>query len=75
MFFTFISVSNEAYFRDTSGTVSSIKGIRINVCDVGWRPPQTILARKMLADAVTLAQCERTNSVKIDGKTMVFGKI
>lgn len=57
-----------AYFHDTTGASNSIKGIRINVCDVAWRPPQTILARKMLTESVTSAQCEKTKHIKIDGK-------
>ena len=31
----------------------SIKGLRLNICDVDWRPPQTLLARKMLNESVS----------------------
>lgn len=46
---------------------TSVKGIRLNICDVNWRPPQTMLARKMLTDTVTATQCERTSSIRVDG--------
>lgn len=66
-----------AYFRDTTGASHSIKGIRINVCDVDWRPPQTMLARKMLTEAVTTVQCERTKQIRIDGliKIILFNSL
>ncbi|XP_021712886.1 trafficking protein particle complex subunit 8-like [Aedes aegypti] len=51
----FLKLSSDAHFRDTAGTSVSIKGLRINVCDVNWRPPQTILAKKMLNESVTSA--------------------
>lgn len=57
-----------AYFRDASGAVNSVKGIRLNVCDVGWRPPQTKVARKILIETVTGIQSEKTKSKQIDGK-------
>lgn len=63
---TILSIA--AYFRDVSGASSSVKGIRLNVCDVGWRPPQTLLARKLLTETVTASQCEKTKYLKIDGK-------
>lgn len=31
----------------------STRGIRLDFCDVDWRPPQTLLARKMLSEAVS----------------------
>lgn len=46
-----------------------MKGLRLNICDINWRPPQTILARKMLNDSVTTAQCEKTKVVHIDENT------
>lgn len=56
-----------AYIRDANGATTSVKGIRLNICDVNWRPPQTILARKMLTDTVTATQSERSKSVQING--------
>lgn len=61
-----------AYFRDASGGVSSVKGIRLNVCDVGWRPPQTLLARKLLTETVVASQCEKTKFIRIDGKHSIL---
>lgn len=61
-----------AYFRDASGGITSVKGTRLNVCDVGWRPPQTLLARKLLMETVTGSQCERTRYIKIDGNQLRF---
>lgn len=52
-----------AQFRDVSDTSVSIKGLRLNFCDVDWRPPQTVLARKMLNEAVTNAHNDETKSV------------
>lgn len=52
--------------------MSSVKGIRLNVCDVGWRPPQTLLARKLLTETVIASQCEKTKFLRIDGKPGVF---
>lgn len=49
-----------AHFRDASGTSVSIRGLRLNFCDVDWRPPQTVLARKMLNESVTNAHNEKT---------------
>lgn len=57
-----------AYIRDGNQVPTSVKGIRLNICDVNWRPPQTMLARKMLTDTVTATQCERTTTIRIDGK-------
>lgn len=56
-----------AYIRDGNQVPTSVRGIRLNICDVNWRPPQTMLARKMLTDTVTGTQCERTTSIRIDG--------
>lgn len=56
-----------ANFRDPNGGASSIKGIRLNVCDVGWRPPQTVLAKKMLTDAVSSFNCDKTKLISING--------
>lgn len=59
-----------AYLRDVTGSVNSIKGIRLNICDVGWRPPQPMLARKILTETVTSSQTETTKSMKINGNKM-----
>lgn len=56
-----------AYIRDGNQVPTSVKGVRLNICDVNWRPPQTMLARKMLTDTVTTTQCERTASIRVDG--------
>lgn len=57
-----------AYIRDAAGISTSVKGIRLNFCDVNWRPPQTLVARKMLTDTVTSAQSTKTKPIQIDGK-------
>lgn len=64
-FFHFLIIL--ANFRDPSGGQSSIKGIRLNVCDVGWRPPQTVLAKKMLTEAVASFNCDKTKHIHING--------
>ncbi|XP_055625698.1 trafficking protein particle complex subunit 8 [Toxorhynchites rutilus septentrionalis] len=62
----FLRLSSDAHFRDTAGTSVSIKGLRINVCDINWRPPQTILAKKMLNDSVNSAVGEKLKTIKLD---------
>lgn len=54
-----------AHFRDVSGTSVSVRGLRLNFCDVDWRPPQTVLARKMLNESVTNAHNEKTKVITI----------
>lgn len=61
-----------AYIRDATGVSTSVKGIRLNFCDVNWRPPQTLVARKMLTDTVTAAQSTKTKSIQIDGKIHIY---
>lgn len=65
MFFHFLIIL--ANFRDPNGGASSVKGIRLNVCDVGWRPPQTVLAKKMLTEAVASLNCDKTKHIHING--------
>ncbi|XP_035788395.1 trafficking protein particle complex subunit 8-like [Anopheles albimanus] len=70
----FLRLSSDAHFRDVAGTSVSIKGLRINVIDVNWRPPQAILAKKMLSEAVTSASGaggEKTKAIKLDDGTFV----
>ncbi|KAL1402335.1 hypothetical protein pipiens_006143 [Culex pipiens pipiens] len=67
----FLRLSSDAHFRDTAGTSVSIKGLRINVCDVNWRPPQTILAKKMLNESVTSAVGEKVKGVKLEDGSFV----
>lgn len=65
----FSKITSEAVFRDAQGVGISLKGIRLNISDVDWRPPQTMLARKMLNDAVSGIQCENTKIIHLaDGK-------
>ncbi|XP_036342212.1 trafficking protein particle complex subunit 8-like [Rhagoletis pomonella] len=61
----FSKLLNDAHFRDVSETSVSIKGLRLNFCDIDWRPPQMVLARKMLNEAVTNAHNEKTKYVTI----------
>jgi len=61
----FAKLQNDAHFRDVSGTVVSVRGLRLNFCDVEWRPPQTILARKMLNESVNNAHNDRTKCVDL----------
>ncbi|XP_030383896.1 trafficking protein particle complex subunit 8 isoform X2 [Scaptodrosophila lebanonensis] len=63
----FARLPSDAHFRDVSGTSVSIRGLRLNFCDVDWRPPQTVLARKMLNESVTNAHNEKTKIVTIAG--------
>lgn len=62
----FSKLTGDAHFRDTSGISVSIKGLRLNVCDINWRPPQTILARKMLNESVSSASCDKTKEIKVN---------
>ncbi|XP_075159619.1 trafficking protein particle complex subunit 8 homolog l(3)76BDm [Haematobia irritans] len=50
----FAKLQNEAHFRDASGTSVSMRGLRLNFCDIDWRPPQTVLARKMLNESTNV---------------------
>ncbi|XP_017072422.1 trafficking protein particle complex subunit 8 [Drosophila eugracilis] len=61
----FAKLPNDAHFRDVSGTSVSVRGLRLNFCDVDWRPPQTVLARKMLNESVTNANNEKTRLATI----------
>lgn len=64
----FSKITNDPVFRDSqSGNSVSLKGIRLNISDVEWRPPQTMLARKMLNDAVSAINCENTKTVHLEG--------
>lgn len=67
----FLRLSSDAHFRDTAGTSVSIKGLRVNVCDVNWRPPQTILAKKVLNESVSSAYGEKMKSIKLDDGSFV----
>uniref|UniRef100_A0A1Y9IS66 Trafficking protein particle complex subunit 8 n=1 Tax=Anopheles merus TaxID=30066 RepID=A0A1Y9IS66_ANOME len=68
----FLKLSSDAHFRDIAGTSVSIKGLRINVVDVNWRPPQTILAKKMLNEAVTTAPGgDKMRAIKLDDGSFV----
>ncbi|KAH8367739.1 hypothetical protein KR084_002176 [Drosophila pseudotakahashii] len=61
----FAKLPNDAHFRDVSGTSVSVRGLRLNFCDVDWRPPQTVLARKMLNESVTNAHNDKTRLATI----------
>lgn len=63
--FSLIKIVILAEFRDINGTSVSIRGLRINFCDVDWRPPQTVLARKMLNEAVTHNYDDRTRTLNL----------
>lgn len=56
-----------AYFRDATGAVTSVKGVRLNICDVGWQAPHTKFARKILAETVQSIQSEKIKSLRING--------
>lgn len=62
--------SAKAYFRDASGAVNSVKGIRLNICDVAWRAPPLKVARKILNETVTGIQSEKMKSRQIDGRSI-----
>lgn len=61
----FAKLPNDAHFRDVSGTSVSVRGLRLNFCDVDWRPPQTVLARKMLNESVINAHNDKTKVATI----------
>ncbi|XP_017042382.1 trafficking protein particle complex subunit 8 [Drosophila ficusphila] len=61
----FAKLPNDAHFRDVSGTSVSVRGLRLNFCDVDWRPPQTVLARKMLNESVSNANNDKTRLATI----------
>lgn len=63
----FSKITNDPVFRDAQGASVSLKGVRLNISDVEWRPPQTVLARKMLNDAVSSINCENTRTVHLEG--------
>lgn len=61
-----------AHFRDTSGVSVSVKGLHINLCDIDWRPPQTMLARKMLNESVAnSATVEHSFPLKINDELVI----
>ncbi|GAB0097816.1 trafficking protein particle complex subunit 8 [Sergentomyia squamirostris] len=62
----FARLTTESSLRDSGGVSVSLKGIRLNICDVSWRPPQTVLARKMLNDSVSNTHCEKTRLIHVD---------
>lgn len=66
----FIIIS--AHFRDsTTGNSVSIKGLCLNICDIDWRPPQTLLARKMLNESVSkYSNCETTKTFILPNPTL-----
>lgn len=43
----------------------SIRGLRLNFVNVDWRPPQTVLARKMLNEAVTHNYDDHTRTINL----------
>lgn len=48
----------------------SVRGLRLNICDVDYRPPQTLLARKMLNESVSNnTECEKMKEVKLPNQT------
>ncbi|KAG5681973.1 hypothetical protein PVAND_011372 [Polypedilum vanderplanki] len=63
----FSKISTEAHFRDSTAGVSvSVRGLRLNICDVDYRPPQTLLARKMLNESVSNnTDYDKTREIKI----------
>ncbi|KAL5275881.1 TRAPPC8 family protein [Megaselia abdita] len=61
----FSKLSSEAQIRDTTGTSISNKNLKLNICDIFWRPPQTVLARKMLNEVVTAANSDKTKFVSL----------
>ncbi|SPP76613.1 trafficking protein particle complex subunit 8 [Drosophila guanche] len=61
----FAKLPNDAHFRDVSGTSVSVRGLRLNFCHVDWRPPQPVLARRMLNESVTNANNDKTKVVTV----------
>jgi hypothetical protein len=59
-----------AHFRDSTAGVSvSVRGLRLNICDVDFRPPQTLLARKMLNESVSnLTDCDKSREIKLSNQ-------
>lgn len=60
-----------AYFRDATAQSTSVKGIRLNICDINWRPPQAIQAKKMLSDTLNATQSDKVKTIQIDGNLLI----
>lgn len=62
-----------AHFRDSTAGVSvSVRGLRLNICDVDYRPPQTLLARKMLNESVSNnTEVEKSREVKLPNDSII----
>lgn len=62
-----------AHFRDNaSGGSVSVKGLHINIQDVEWRPPQTMLARKMLNEAVANApEADSQKTIRVSADLVI----
>ena len=59
------------YLRDPSGTIITIKNLRLSFCDAYWRPPQPPVARTYFNESVSFHSSERmipVNAGKIDLK-------
>lgn len=63
-----------AHFRDSNAGISvSVRGLRLNICDVDYRPPQTLLARKMLNESVSshTESNEKPKEVKLPDTSII----
>lgn len=63
-----------AHFRDSNAGISvSVKGLRLNICDVDYRPPQTLLARKMLNESVSshTETSEKRQEIKLSNESII----
>ncbi|XP_075215467.1 trafficking protein particle complex subunit 8 homolog l(3)76BDm isoform X2 [Lycorma delicatula] len=63
----FCKLSTEAYIKDPSGTSIPVKNLRIRVKDVHSQPPQPTVARKLLNEAASSGNNDRTTSLEICG--------
>lgn len=67
----FCKLVSDAYIRDSSGTNVSIKGLKINFCNVEWQPPSTNIVRKLLSDAVSSAQLYNLKTVNVNNNIVI----
>lgn len=66
----FCKLNTEANFRDPSGTMVTVKNLRICIADVNSRPPQPTVARKFLNESVSAFVAERTTVVEVGNMSL-----
>lgn len=59
----FCKLNTEGFFKDPQGNTVTIRNLRLSIQDVNAHPPEPILARKMLNEAVSTSMCEHTTVI------------